>query len=299
VDANRLGEKLILRAKAAQDAADFEALEPIARALIELHTTSSNAAALSMAYRYLGNARHYHNDARGAHTAYARALEIAQNAGEEFQAALAMIALGNYALEQNSDFEEGRRLHEAAEPAVRASRDLGQLGILTGNLAEIARVEGEYDQALRYARESFELFERVGDPHRAAWPLITIALVHALKHDFPPALDVLRQAWKTLQSGPNAYWTAMYFDVGFMIATKLRRWETAAQLLGFGDRYRDEQRVPRLMGLMNAWYAPCLERLMLRSGYEQTNRARMRGAQLAIEQAQKLVEDLSGSAPLR
>lgn len=253
------GEELAERARLAQATGDFESLNGVARRAISFARVREDWEMLSMAYRWLGTARHYLGDPRGAEAAYTSALDVAREHGEQWQAALAMVSLGNVALEQHNDLLEGRRLHELAEPVIRSSNDLTQRGILTGNLSEIARAEGDYDGALAYARESLQLFRDAGDPHRAGWQLTNIALIHALRRDRATTAAALREAWATLEQTPNAYWVAMLFDVCFMIATTLQQWELAGELHGFAEKTREELRVPRLLGLMNAWYPPAVE----------------------------------------
>lgn len=285
-------KKLIERATAAQATGQFEWLERTARELIDVCTAAGDTANLSMAYRCLGTARHYASDARGAETAYKRSLEVAQSGGHEYEAALAMVALGNMALEQYSDLEKGLRLHLQAEPVVRASGDLRQIGILTGNLSEIARVEGDYDRALAYAQESLRAFRAGGDYHRVGWQLTNIALVHALHHDYPQTQRALQTAWETLSETPNTYWTAMFFDVCFLVAVDLQRWETAARIDGFTTQYRTDKRVPRLPGLMTAWYPPAVERFARSLPAKRIGELRSDGANLSAPEAYALAQTL-------
>lgn len=279
-DEGARGEELAERARIAQATGDFQSLDAIARTGVSYARVREDWEMLAIAYRWLGTARHYLGDPKAAEAAYTSALDVAREHGEQWQAALAMICLGNVALEQHNDLAEGRRLHELAEPIIRASNDLTQRGILTGNLSEIARVEGDYDGALSYAHESLALFREAGDPHRAGWQLTNIALIHALRRDSAKTHKALREAWTTLEAAPNAYWVAMYFDICFMIATTLQRWELAGELHGFAEKTREELRVPRLLGLMNAWYPPAIEKFLRSLPPERIEALRERGAAL-------------------
>lgn len=290
MEETRETDSLIEAALAAQDSGEFATLEKIARELISRFEERSDKRMLSIAYRFLGTARHYVSDARGAETAYSLALEFAEDAGDDVEKALAMIGLGNMVLEQHNDVVEGRRLHEESEPIIRASGDKHRLAILTGNLGEIARVEGDYDRALAYAAESLDLFTEIGDEPRSAWQLINIALIRGFRRDYASAFEVLSVAFETLRRAPNAYWQAMYFDVGFMLAINLKEWELAAQLMGFTEKYRDEHRVPRLLGLMSAWYPPCVERLSRQVKADVILQERLQGAAMSLEQAQNLID---------
>lgn len=290
-------KRLIRRANDAQATGQFAWLERTAREVIELAATLGDTATLSTGYRSLGTARHYASDGKGAHAAYTRALEIAESNGHEYETALALVALGNMALEQHSDKEEGLRLHLMAEPVIRASGNLKQIGILTGNLSEIARIDGDYDRALAYARESLEAFRAAGDEHRAGWQLTNIALTHALRRNHLRTLEALRTAWQTLSVTPNTYWNAMYFDVCFLVAVNMERWEIAAQLDGFTSQYRVDQRVPRLLGLMNAWYPPAVERFARSLSADRIGDLRSAGANLSPPEAHRLALRLFTTAP--
>jgi tetratricopeptide (TPR) repeat protein len=281
-------QRLVRRANDAQATGQFAWLERTAHEIIDLATQLGDTATLATGYRCLGTSRHYASDARGAHEAYTRSLEVAQANDHEYEAALAMVALGNMALEQYSDKDEGLRLHLLAEPVVRASGNLKQIGILTGNLSEIARIDGAYDRALVYARESLEAFRAAGDEHRAGWQLTNIALIYALQRNWLRTLEALRTAWQTLSSTPNTYWLAMYFDVCFLVAVHMERWEIAAQLDGFTAQYRADQRVPRLLGLMNAWYPPAVEKFARSLSADRIGDLRAAGANLSPPEAHRL-----------
>lgn len=286
-------ESLITQAHAAQDAADFKVLERVARAMIAQLEGGNDQRRLAEAYRYLGTARHYASDGRGASAAYTHALEISEAAADPVGSALATMSLGNMALEQYSDIVEGRRLHELSEPAIRAAGDKRRLAILTGNLGEICRAEGNYDRALEYARESLALFLAIDDTMRASWQRLQIALIAALRREYTDAIEGLAEAQSLLDLGPNAYWQAMAFDIWFLIATSVKAWEPAAKLMGFTEKFRDEQRVPRLLGLMSAWYPPCVERLTRQLRAETLLELRLHGAALTLTQAQALTATLS------
>jgi tetratricopeptide (TPR) repeat protein len=285
-------KRLIERANDAQAIGQFAYLERTARELIEICTPLGDTASLSTAYRCLGTARHYAADASGAEQAYKKALAIAQEHEHEYEAALAMVALGNMALEQYSDKAEGLRLHLLAEPVVRASGHKKQIGILTGNLSEIARIDGDYHRALAYARESLDALREAGDEYRAGWQLTNIALIYALQRDYVHVLDALRTAWQTISVTPNSYWLAMYFDVCFLIAVQMERWEIAAQLSGFTAQYRTDHRVPRLLGLMTEWYPPALERFARSLRADRIGELRAEGANLSAAEAHRLAMQL-------
>lgn len=284
--------RLLERGVAAQATGQFEWLERTARDLIEYCTAHGDFEHLATGYRWLGNARHYASDANGAENAYTRALEIAHEHEQEFERALIWVALGNLALEQRHDLAEGLRLHALAEPIVRASGNMGQIGILTGNLGEMARSRGEYDLALSYAHESLDAFHAARDEHRVGWQRTNIALIYAQQHDYQHAFTALRDAWETLSATPNTYWTAMYFDVCFLIAVDLQQWEIAATLGGFTAQYRLDKQVPRLPGLMTAWYPSALKRFARSLPAARIGELRTNGANLSAPEAHTLAMTL-------
>lgn len=284
--------RLLESGVAAQATGQFEWLERTARDLIEYCAACGDFERLATAYRWLGNARHYLSDAKGAEIAYKRALEIAQEHDQRLEEALVLVALGNLALEQRRDLVEGLRLHKLAEPTIRASADMRQIGILTGNLSEIARSSGDYDRALAYAQESLDAFRAARDEHRAGWQRTNIALIYAQQHDYLRAAVALRDAWQTLSATPNAYWTAMYFNVCFLIAVDIQQWEVAATLDGFTAQYRMDKRVPRLPGLMTAWYPSAMKRFARSLPAARIGELRARGANLSVPEAHTLAMTL-------
>lgn len=286
-------ERLVHETRACHDASDFPRLRSIAEQLIAHYRASGDTRNVAEAYRHLGTAQHYLQDASAAEASFLTALQLAEASGDTFLVAAVQICLGNLALEHHNDVATGRHYHRLAEPAVRAQGDRRRLGILLGNLSEMDRVEGLYEDALRYASESLAIFDEIGDDTRAAWQSINIALIRIARRDPVAALESLREARARLGRTPNNYWTAMFFDVATLCAVQTGDVERAATFVGFVEKWRDEQNVPRLYGLISGWYPPVVERLASAIDVDTFERLRRRGARLSLEEAYHLAEALS------
>ena len=285
-------DRLIAETRACHDQSNFPRLLEIAEQLIAYHGERSDRLGLAEAYRHRGTALHYLQDPAGAEEAYARSLDFAQRAGDAFLVAAVQVSLGNLAIEHHSDIAAGRTYHRLAEPVLRAKGDPRLLGILLGNLSEMDRVEGLYDDALRNAHEALDLFSGIADDTRAAWQSINLALIHLFRRDPRSTTADLAHARARLERTPNNYWTAMFFDVATMYAMQLSEFDHAAQFFGFVERWRDEHRVPRLYGLMSGWYPPVVERLVEAMDPQELDRFRGIGASLSLPAAHRLAAEL-------
>jgi tetratricopeptide (TPR) repeat protein len=277
--------------QAAWDCADFELLERTGRELIARGEAESDGNARALGYRYLGAARIAYSDEPGAKAALYSALQQFSELGDTVGAANVMMSLATLAIELRMDVSEARGLSEEALSMQRAAGKRDRIAVALGNLGEVYRQEGDYRRAIASATEALGIFLEIEDHARAGWQLTNIAHLHVLRRDDEKAFDFLRKAYEELHLGDNAKWFALYFDVWFMLATRLERWEIAALIQGFLDKYRDEHRVPRLLGLF-PWYAPSVERLhehLPDARYDELNE---RGAELSLEEAYALTANI-------
>jgi tetratricopeptide (TPR) repeat protein len=240
----------------------------------------------------MGGAYFQRNDGDASVRAYHKALDLFNLLGKEGDAALVAASLGAIALDVHLDVGEARRLYDQAIPVIRKSGDKRRLAICLGNLGEIARLEGHATQALEHAAEAIELFRDLGEPAQLAWQLTNIGHYHALRRDYAAAAENLRSAYGELSKQPTPRWIAWYFDVWFILAAEFERWDVAASLLGFTDRYRDEHDAPRMQGMF-PWFTLPVERLAKRSREDSTlYDVRAEGEHLTLSQAQALTETL-------
>jgi tetratricopeptide (TPR) repeat protein len=200
--------------------------------------------------------------------------------------------LGTIEVDIHLNSGAARRLYELAEPIIREMNDPMRLAIALGNLSEIYRLEGDYRRAMATGNESLQLFADIDDPARAAWQLANIALCQSLLRDVAAAFDSMSAAYDLIVRDPNPRWLAWHFDVWFIIAAKLQRWETAARLLGFVDRLRHEKNVPRLPGLL-PWFSLPVESLGRALTDERLHDLMLEGEALSVADAQALGADLA------
>jgi tetratricopeptide (TPR) repeat protein len=275
---------LLASAQRAYDAADYDALEKYALQALALAQREGNQTDQSAALRFAGIARAYHADDRGAEEAFTRALNISTAIGDARGVAFATLSLARLAIELRPDVGEAHRLVESCSPYLLASGDRDRLATILGNLSDISRLEGDFDRALDYAQQSRAIFEEVGDATRVGWQTINLALIQAFRRNYTASKSVLSELRGTLQHDLNPYWIAMYFDAWFMLAVRLRSWETACVLRGFVEQYRSEKRVTRLLGTMS-WFTPCVELVERHTDGDRAAALRERGARMSVDEA--------------
>ena len=120
---------------------------------------------------------------------------------------------------------------------------------------------------------------------------MNIAHYRSLRRDYLGAIEALREAFDELQKSHNARWIAFYFEVWFIIAAELKRWEIAAQLLGFVDHLRGEKKVARLQ-IMLPWFLPHVERLSKQLSEDRLLELSAEGAKLTLHEAQEVTADI-------
>jgi tetratricopeptide (TPR) repeat protein len=285
-------DALFLAARRAYDANDWNTLERVARELIDLGRRTGEKRTQARALQNLGIALYHRSETDDARAAYEKSLELFREIDDRFAAAVVHMSLASVALDLRNDAIEARRRYTLALPVIRESGNVERLAQALGNLAEIARLEGDYDEAIAYAREALPLFEQIGDTNRVGWQHITIAQIHALRREYRSAIDELNVSFDALLRSQNPRWLATYFDVWFMLAVQLRQWELAAQLMGFLERYRDQHRLPRLAGQMS-WYSVSVEQIARRLSAKLLRELRDAGAALTVDRAQELTRAIN------
>jgi hypothetical protein len=279
-------------AVAAQNAADFPALRRISAQMTELGEATGDRSAIAWGDYFLGIALIFNNEASAADRVLRRALGYFRDSGDRLVAARTMLNLAMIEVDINVNAAAARRLYEEAAPVIRDSGDTSRLAILLGNLAEIDRLEGDYDAALRNARESARLFRGLGDRGRTVWQLVNIAHFQSLRRANADALATLREAYEELILDPNPRWVALYFELWVILAAKLEHWETAALLLGYVDRLRSDFNVPRLQGML-PWLSSPMERLAATLKQERLHELFADGESLTIGSAQALTRQIT------
>jgi tetratricopeptide (TPR) repeat protein len=282
---------LLEAARDARIASDFMLLERISRELIVLGASSESPEAEAFGLYHLGIALSNLNHGTEAATATRRAIHLYEAAGDRFSAAKAMMNLGSIELDNEGNAGEARRLYEASEPVVREFGDPLNLAIALGNLGEICRLEGDYRRALGNAEESLSLFRTLDDTDNIVWQLTAIAHYRFALRQPEAAIEAMDAAHALLFVDPNPRWMAWYFDTWFVIAAGLNRWDEAAELLAFTDKYRDEQNQPRLQAML-PWISTPKERLARQMSHERQDELIAAGEALTIETAQRLTESI-------
>jgi tetratricopeptide (TPR) repeat protein len=202
-----------------------------------------------------------------------------------------MLGIAAVALDHNVDVAEARRIYDIAVPIVRELGDKDRLGIVLGNSGEIARMEGDYKKALKLASEAVKLFTEAQDHASVGWQYTSMAHYYLLQRSYADAVASMRKSWPELQQEPIPLWFAWHFDVWFIILAALNRWDIAAKILGFVNKYRDDHNTPRRQGIY-PWFTRPVERLSEHLGHDRAHELLIEGESLSLEQAHELVKDV-------
>jgi tetratricopeptide (TPR) repeat protein len=267
-------------------------LERLSREIIEKSEASGDRARLAWGYYYLGSACFQRNDGAGAERALRRSLELFEALHDDHGRARAMCSIGAVVLDIHHDFDQARRWYDGAIPLMRRFADRNRLAIALGNVGEICRSEGDTRAALTYAKEALEIFCELGEHTNAGWQLADLGHYHAIRRDVSAAVECLNEAYRELSVERNPRWLAWYFDIWFIVAAQLQRWDAAARLLGFIEHYRDVHKTPRMQGLL-PWLSQPIEELARRMRADRSlDELRVAGESLTLEEAQALTEQI-------
>lgn len=287
-------DELIASVRAANDAGDYSELERRAQELLEAGELSRDHARIAAAHRYLGNARLVRRDTEGAERQYRLAQDLYESTGDTVGVATCQLSLGNLELELRMNVIEARRYIEEALPTIRAFGQASHLGIALGLLGEIARLEGDYDLSMMLSGEALDIFEDIGDRTRAGAELLDIAHCRLLKRDFESAKVVLELAYAHLSTALNPNRIATYFDLWFIYAVNVERFEQAAKLYAFVEEYRARRNVPRLQNLM-PWFSRAVEIVAMQLSFDEMAAARARGCALTVDEARALAAKVASA----
>lgn len=289
-------EAIFARARSAHDAADYKAVRRLASELFELAKHSGDHLGMARAHNLLGNAfLHTSVDGETARRYYLSALEQFELAQDRRGEGVVLLNLGSLALDVHLDLATARDYYERALPIFLECDDRQNVAIARSNIAEIARLEGDYDRAFQLGMQSLATFRSQKDSTRIGWQLVNVAHYHLLKNEYADAIDTLRRAFLYLVQAPNPDRLADYFETWFYLAIEVKQYEPAAQLLGFLERYREQNGVPRLALLM-PWFRPRLETLERALPYDVLSRLKNEGEGLSLAQADGLTHDVVAPA---
>jgi len=285
-------------AVAAQNDADYLSLAQHAQEMVALCETNGDRLGLAWGHYFAGAANYQRSNGSAAVRAYQKARDLFAELENREGVARSMLGLAAVALDIDLDVTQARHLYDLAVPIVRQLGDKRRLGIVLGNLGEICRMEGNTGRALRYAAESIELLREAGERAYVGWQLTSSGHYHLLRRENDEAIACMRAAQAELWSDPAPRWIAWYFDIWFIIAAELDRWELAARVLGFVNRYRDEHNCPRMPGIL-PWFSEPVERLAAHVDADRLHDLMLESEVLTLDQAQALVEGVSLGSPLR
>jgi tetratricopeptide (TPR) repeat protein len=195
---------------------------------------STRAKALSEAGTFAWHRGHYEL----ATVFHGEALELYRQAGDEGNAAFALLCLGVQDLEQGE--------HERAKPffeeALEISRELGEtrnIGYALHNLAEVARHTGHYKQARALGMEAVSVSQEMDDEWTVARNFVWLGIVTAYKgDDYEEAEGFLEEGFALIREVGDWEWVAYSLDSFAVIAGAKGQGERAARLWGAAEALR-------------------------------------------------------------
>ena len=278
-------EDLYERARRARDATDGPAVERFSRALIERAEPAGDVAMSARGQLLLGFAMVLRADSSRGRAALKKAQHAFESSDDLDGRAAHASVRGTLAFHVEDNPEAARRWSEECLALEAECTDPHYLGMALANLAEIARLGGDYRWSLRNSERAIAVFRDLDDCGRVAWQLSTVALTQLLSRDNDAFFASMCQAFNALRRDRIPRFVARYFDVAFIAAARFERWEDAARLSGFTDHFRHRKSQVRLNGLM-PWTSEPIERLHKNLSDERLNELLLEGEGLTLDRAQ-------------
>ena len=282
-------QSLLASTQDAYERGDIGVLAHYATKLLEAAESIEDAKLAAQAYNYLGTAEVYRGNADAANRYFDEAQMRYEQIEDVSGTVSVLIARAVIHADILLDFAQSALILQEALAVSRAAKLDRLTAFALSNLGETSRLDGDYTRAIAYTEESLAIFERLDDKAYAAAQLINLAHYRALRREYDAAISSLRMAYAHLRKQQRFVEVAHYLEIWFFVAFETGRYEQAAQLLGFLETYRDEHTVPRLPTMM-PWFAPRLERLEQRLGYEKMAALRRQGELLTLRQANALTD---------
>lgn len=282
-------QSLLASTQEAYERGDVSVLVHYATKLLEVASSLPDERRMAQAYNFLGTAEVYRGNADAANRYFDEAQTRYAHLDDLSGTVSVLIARAVIYADILLDFAQSASILEDALAISRASNLDRLTAFALSNLGETSRLDGDYVRAIAYTQESLAIFERLDDKPHAAAQLINVAHYRALRREYDAAVASLRKAYELLRRQQRFVEIAHYFEIWFFLAFETGRYEEAAKLLGFLETYRDEHTVPRLPTMM-PWFAPRLERLEQRLGYEKMAAMRRQGELLTLWQANALTD---------
>jgi tetratricopeptide (TPR) repeat protein len=234
-------------AQLANTGGNYVRLAELGERLVALHERrADDPLGYARALHALGAAKYNLGDAEGARQMLARALEAYREVGDPRGIAIGLMNLAAALSEYGTDEERAQQLFEESLEIYRSLGLSANMGIVLANLAAIAARRGDYAKGIDYGAQSFEVFERLGNKIFASWPLVDMAGYRLELGDVDECRNGLRKAGEYLDEDSNVKYVANFCDVAFCLAVDAQRYENAARIHGYIERFRDERDVPRL-----------------------------------------------------
>lgn len=273
-------------ARRARDLCDAPSLERLSQIMLA-HGNAGNAKLMADGEMFYAFGLLLRGDSAHAHIALDAAGAVFDTLNDaDGQAAVASIR-STLAFHVDGDRDAARRFCEQCLSLEKECTDAHYTGMALANLGEISAVEGDYSAAFRYQVDAIAIFRELDDSGRIGWQLSSMALVHLLRRNVRAFAQTMTEAFEELDRTRTPRFLARYFDMCFVAAARLQRWEEAATLSGFIGRLRDTTNETRLQGLL-PWISGSTERLSQNVPEPRLTELLREGESLTVEDAQKL-----------
>jgi tetratricopeptide (TPR) repeat protein len=223
---------LYLRGKDANEAIalrDLEQARGFYQKILDELTSSNDLLAknkMAVAYHQLGIVAEEQRQFEQAITHYQKALQIYEDAGDDYNAAMEYHQLGSVAEEQRqfeqaiTHYQKALQIYEDAGDDYNAAMEYHYLG-------RVAEEQRQFEQAIAYYQKALKIGEAVGDDYRAADQYHHLGCVAHKQRQFEQAIAYYQKALKIGEDAGDDYKAALEYHHLGLIAQEQRQFEQA------------------------------------------------------------------------
>ncbi|MBV8655110.1 MAG: diguanylate cyclase, partial [Candidatus Eremiobacteraeota bacterium] len=236
----QVAELLYAAATVAHYSDDMARLADLSERLVAYHERGHDPLALARSLNGLANARFRTGDSPRAKKLYQRALKEYRKAGDRKGQATVLMSLGSLAAESAGDIAAARAAFAESLLLFRELGVVSKTGSALSNLAALALMDCEHEQALAYANEALVIFERLGDNAQATVELLHIAQARMERGEYELSRATLVAARERLRREPSIRTAIQFHEVAFLFACECGAYARAASILGYLETLCDK-----------------------------------------------------------
>ncbi|MEG4840536.1 tetratricopeptide repeat protein [Microcoleus sp. B9-D4] len=219
----------VVDANEALESADLETARAVYQEILDEQTAFNDPSVnenISVVYHQLGIVAQKQRQFDDAIAFYNKALQIREDAGDFYSAAMEYHQLGWLAQEQWR-FDEAIAFYQKARQIFEDAKDFYSAATEYHELGMVALLQGRFDDAIAFYNKALQIFEDAGDFYQAATAYHQLGRVALLQRRFDDAIAFYNKALQIFEDAGDFYKAATAYHQLGIVAEEQRRFDDA------------------------------------------------------------------------